>query len=266
MIIKIMLDKIETKSSLQIDSQLLKEYSKLTAHFQPIFSSKDGRIFAYEALARHEDDRVKIIDLIYEAKKNGSIHILDMFCRRNAIKCAKEQFDDEFLFINICPETIFQNTHEKGITDRIVEEFNFPKDRIVLEITENFLANDYTPLLKTICYYKEAGYKIAIDDFGAGFGGPKLLSISCSEYLKPDFVKIDKHFINTIKFNHFSYSFVEFVMRICHDTNISVIAEGIENYEQLSECVKLGIDYLQGFFLGKPQKSITEFQLYYACK
>lgn len=245
-------------NSYQAEDSLIRTYSELTVHFQPIFSSKDGKIYGYEALARHRSRNINVLEMFNNARANGTIHLLDMICRRNAIKEAKEQGISEYLFINICPDTILQNNIETDLTDRLVREFAFPKEKIVLEITEYSMIDDYKPLLRTVFYYKELGYKIAIDDFGAGFGGPKLLSM-----ISPDFVKIDKYFVRTIYENFFSKSFVEFILNACHTLNIMVIAEGIEKYEQLSECVKLGVDYLQGFYLGRPQKRINEFKFCY---
>jgi len=241
---------LQTENNLN-QSKLGLLYSKLTVHFQPIFSSKSGKIFGYESLTRHISMSLNIKDLFLEAKKNGSIFILDMICRRNAIKKASEQNINSYLFINICPETLFYPQHEIGITDRFSEEFGFPKDKIVLEITEQSAIENYEVFIKSVSYYKKRGYKIAIDDFGAGFGGPKLLSI-----LEPDIVKIDRHFINTMEENHFSKSFIEFTVSVCHRLNIMVVAEGIETATQLKETVNAGVDLLQGFYLGKPQEKI----------
>lgn len=245
--------------SSQVDNSLIKIYSELTVHFQPIFSSKDGKIYGYEALARHRTKNINILELFNSAKINGTLCLLDMICRRNALKEATSQGINEYLFINICPDTFLQDCLDADVTERLTKEFAFPKEKIVLEIAEYSIIDDYKPLLKKVFYYKELGFKIAIDDFGAGFGGLKLLSM-----ISPDFVKIDRYFVRTIYENFFSKSFVEFILNACHTLDIMVIAEGIENYQQLSECVKLGVDYLQGFYLGKPQKNIYEFQLCYA--
>lgn len=249
---------LQTEDNITQSKSLGLSYSKLTVHFQPIFSSMSGKIFGYESLTRNISMSLNIKELFLEAKKNGSIFILDMICRRNAIKKASEQNIDGYLFINICPETLFYPQHEIGITDRFAEEFSFPKDKIVLEITEQSAIENYEIFIKSVSYYKRRGYKIAIDDFGAGFGGPKLLSI-----LEPDIVKIDRHFINTMEENHFSKSFIEFTVSVCHRLNIMVVAEGVETASQLKEVVNAGVDLLQGFYLGKPEEKI---QYHYVTK
>ncbi len=233
-------------------------YSELTIHFQPIFSAREGKIFGYEALTRHRYKSFNIKELFLEAKKDGSLYLLDMICRRNALKRAFEEGIDSYLFINICPETLCHPEHEIGLTDTFAEEFGFPKEKIVLEITEQSAIENYELFLKAVSYYRKRGYKIALDDFGAGFGGPKLLSI-----IDPNIVKIDRFFIKNIEENFFSRSFIEFISSVCHSLNIMIVAEGIENSNQLREVISLGADLLQGFYLGKPQERINKHQKLY---
>jgi len=228
-------------------------YSQLTVHFQPIFYSKTSKVFGYEALTRHKQKKINIKKLFDYAKSKGSIYLLDMLCRRNAIKEASKQRLKDYLFINICPETLLDPQHTIGLTDRFTEEFNFPKEKIVLEITEQTAIDNYKVFIKSVCYYKNLGYKIAIDDFGAGFGGPKLLSL-----IKPDIVKIDRHFISCLKENPICKSFVSFTVNLCHDIGIMVVAEGIENQLDLIEALKLQIDLLQGYYLGMPTPNIED--------
>ncbi len=248
---------LQTEKQLTVNSDL--HYSELTIHFQPIFNAKTGKIYGYEALTRHKSKSINVKELFLRAKKNGSIFLLDMICRRNAIREASRQNLEGFLFINICPESLCYPQHEIGITDRFVEEFNFPKERIVFEITEQSAIDNYEIFINSISYYKQRGYKIAIDDFGAGYGGPKLLSI-----LNPHIVKLDRHFIHTLEGNHFSKSFIEFTTSACHSLDIMVVAEGIETITQLSKAISLGIDLLQGFYLGKPEEKIKKSNLAYA--
>lgn len=226
-------------------------YNHLTVHFQPIFLTKTGKIFGFEALTRHKSGSINVKKLFDDAKADGTIHILDMICRRNALKEASNQALRDYIFINICPETLLHPQHTFGLTDKFAEEFNFPLERVVLEITEQTAIDNYKIFIESVYYYKNRGYKIAIDDFGAGFGGPKLLSI-----LEPDIVKIDRHFISTMADNYISRSFVEFTISICHEKNIMVVAEGIETQRELNEVIKLGVDLIQGFYLGMPSKLI----------
>lgn len=101
----------------------------------------------------------------------------------------------------LCPEALMYPAHSVGITDELADEWGISKERIILEITEESAIHNCKLFKEAIVYYKKRGYKIAIDDFGAGYGGLKMLSV-----IEPDFVKIDRHFISnidkaTVKFN-----------------------------------------------------------------
>ncbi len=280
---------LQTEKNIYQNISLISLHSELTVHYQPIFSAENGQIFGYEALTRpamnhpeHSDsfssivsgmplldksEIAKLLELVktslngniknffIQAKEKGLIFILDMICRENAIREASRQNLDAFLFINICPETLFHPKHEVGITDRLAEEYGFPKEKIVLEITEETAIENYDLLIESISYYKKRGYKIAIDDFGAGYGGPKLFSL-----LRPDFVKLDRYFIHSVNKDCITKAFIEFTVKICQSLNIKVIAEGIETYEQLLEMKKMEIDFLQGYYLGRPDPKIKKLK------
>ncbi len=234
-------------------------YRELTVHFQPIYSTRLGKVFGYEALARHKNRAINIKNLFLMAKKSGFLFELDMLCRRNAIQEASRQNLNGYLFINICPESLLVPKHEIGLTDKFAEEFKFPKERIILEITEETAIENYELFFEGISYYKSRGYKIAIDDFGAGFGGPKLFSM-----IKPWIVKIDRYFIQTLEDNFISRSFVDYTISVCQQLGIMVVAEGIETQIQLQQAIKFGADLLQGYYLGKPKAEIALLSETYA--
>ncbi len=234
-------------------------FQELTVHFQPIYSTRQGKVFGYEALARHKNKAMNVKNLFIKARELGFLFELDMICRRNAIKEASRQNLQGYLFINICPESLLVPKHEIGLTDKFAEEFRFPKEKIILEITEETAIENYDLFFEGISYYKTRGYKIAIDDFGAGFGGPKLFSI-----LKPRIVKIDRYFIQTLEDNFISRSFVDYTISLCQQLGIMVVAEGIETQRQLKEAIKFGADLLQGYYLGKPKAEIVPITCNYA--
>lgn len=232
----------------------LLDHKLLTSHFQPVFSSRNGTVFGFEALARTissvERPIANIGDLFLQAKACGLISQLDVHCRENAIKNASIAGivqGNASLFINICPETLMDPAHRAGITDELAEEWGIPKKSIVLEVTEESAINNYGIFKEALAYYKESGYKIAIDDFGAGYGGLKMLSI-----IEPDFVKIDRHFISNIDKATVKFNLVHSIATACHRIGIKVIAEGIETEDELKVLLNMGIECLQGFHLARP--------------
>ncbi len=224
----------------------------LTTHFQPIFSSKDGTVYGYEALTRIKEDKrnINIGELFKKAMLTNTISSLDVKCRENAISLASSlgiNHINAYLFINICPETLIDSAHSVGITDELADKWGISKEKIILEITEESAVHNYKLFKDAIVYYKKRGYKIAIDDFGAGYGGLKMLSV-----IEPDFVKIDRHFMSNINKATIKFNLVDFIASACHRIGIKVIAEGIEQEEELKVVMNMGIDLLQGYYLYKP--------------
>jgi diguanylate cyclase (GGDEF)-like protein len=218
---------------------------------QPIYSASTGSVYGFESLIRVRSAPTANIDHLFAAaKKENLTSRLDVISRSYALRKASAeglQNENAFIFINICPETLMDPAHRTGITDDLAEECGISKDRIVIEITEESAIHSYELFKKTVFYYKQQGYKIAIDDFGAGYGGLKMLSI-----IEPDFVKIDRHFISQIERSMIKLNLVDSISLVCNRLGIRVIAEGIERKEELETVLNLGIEHLQGYYLARP--------------
>ncbi len=234
----------------------------LTIHFQTIFSAKEGKIFGYEALTRVKGEHpfADVSEMFRKAALTDTISTLDVCCRENAIKQASLLglgHTNANLFINVCPETMMDRAFRPNITDEMAEKWGIPKDRIILEITEESAIYNYKLFKQSIEYYRSMGYKIAIDDFGAGHGGLKMLSI-----IEPDYVKIDRHFISNIDKAIVKSNLVDSIATACHRMGIKVIAEGIEQQEELEAVLNMGIELLQGYFLHKPSPTLNSDHAY----
>lgn len=235
------------------------ENKSFTAYFQPIFSAKDGSIYGYEALARISETGalVDIGQIFAKAGEVGLLSSLDITCREAALRQAMRLgLHDSYLFLNVCPETLMDPMHQVGITCQLVEECQLSKDKIVLEITEEVAVKDYNLFCTAIDYYRKQGYRIAIDDFGAGYGGLKMLSI-----IEPDFVKIDRHFVAHMQDALVRYNLVDSIATACHRLGIKVVAEGIEQEQDLQAVAGMGIEFLQGYYLARPSPDIYRGQV-----
>ncbi|MDA8078468.1 MAG: GGDEF domain-containing protein [Nitrospiraceae bacterium] len=225
--------------------------NNLEVHFQPVYSARGGAVYGYEALSRVKFGGIDDVGSLFrQARREHLISQLDVLCRENAIKRAAAlgpTLGDTLLFINVCPDTIMDPAHREGITDEFAEEACIAKERIILEITEETAIHNYKSFQKAMVYYRDRGYKIAIDDFGAGHGGLKMLSI-----IEPDFVKIDRHFVQKIDRSTIKLNLVDAIAAVCHRMGIKVVAEGIETEEECRCILKMGIELLQGYFLHKP--------------
>ncbi len=131
----------------------------LTVHFQPIYSARDGGLFAVEALTRTvaPNPFERIDELFRHAILTDTICTLDYHCRENALREAsllgvKER--DLYLFLNVCPEVLTNAEHYPGLTDLFSDKWNIPKERIVLEITEESSIANYKLFRDAVTYYK----------------------------------------------------------------------------------------------------------------
>ncbi|MFZ5906472.1 MAG: GGDEF domain-containing protein [Nitrospirota bacterium] len=229
----------------------------LTVFFQPIYAARTGMLHGYEALTRiqAESSFPTISDLFRQAKQTDIISTLDVYCRENAIRNAVAQGirdRNALLFINICPETLIDAAHKNGLTEEYIERWGLKKEQIILEITEESAIQKFELFKKAVDYYRQRGYKIAIDDFGAGYGGMKMLSI-----IEPDFIKIDRHFISQIDRTTVKYNLVDCIVTACHRMGIQIIAEGIEREEEMIAVLNMDIEFFQGYYLSHPSPALN---------
>lgn len=251
---------LESRSFLQ---SFIRE-NRFDVHFQPIISTAREEVFAYEGLCRiHDKNPFGTIDRLFDqARKCGEICALDMLCRENTVrKAAQHQIEKTGtkLFINVCPTSLQMGGHSAGETERMVKTWGLAKENVVLEVTEQEAVSNYVLFLEAIKYYRSRGFKIAIDDFGAGYGGLKMLSL-----IGPDYVKIDRHFFNDIDSAHINYSLIDSIATICHRLGINVIAEGVETENEAKICQDFDIQLIQGYYCAKPApKLLTRDEIHF---
>jgi diguanylate cyclase (GGDEF)-like protein len=236
------------------------ENKRLTSHFQPIVNLAKGEIFAYEALCRTTGPNPfgNIEEIFHQAKMCGMMLELDMRCRENGILQSAAQnlhARDALLFLNICPTSLLHPDHSFGATGLLAKQHGFSRQDIVLEITEHDAVSNYQLFKKSIDHYRSEGFRIAIDDFGAGYGGLKMLSV-----LEPDFVKIDRHFFRDPQKSSINYTLIDSIATACHRIGIDVIAEGVENVNDLRVCREIGIDLIQGYLIARPSADLVSIE------
>lgn len=224
----------------------------LTSHLQPIFSARSGKVFGYEALLRIAGDNPfgSIADIFRRAIATGCISALDARCLETAVMTAHRFALHEqpvSLFVNVCPETLMNPDISFESIDRLVDLLGFRKEQIILEITEESVVSNYEYFRESLAGFRRKGYKVAIDDFGAGYCGLKMLST-----IEPDFVKIDRHFISGIDRTLVKFNLVDAIAMACHRIGIRVVGEGVEREEELRSLMSTGIELFQGNLLGLP--------------
>lgn len=223
--------------------------SLIKSFYQPIVSLIDGLVIGYEALSRGGDQSsikspLELIDL---AKKYGRLMDLEYLMRKSAIKHFTDKPDDTLLFINIDPDIIKEPSFRDGMTLEFLTLFNLKPENIVFEITENTAISDYDAFRDILRHYRSQGYSIAIDDVGAGYSGLKMIMETV-----PKYIKIDMDLIRDIDITPFKKAMIKALVSFGKDTGVKLIAEGIETTAELSVLLELGVDYGQGYVLGRP--------------
>lgn len=220
--------------------------------FQPIVNTTVGAELGYEALVRGpEGSRLNdAYTLFTSAQENGLLLPLEMLCRELAIQQFVELKLPGKLFLNISPMALLDRRHHPGQTLRLLEQFSLDSGRVVIELSERYPTQDVGLLTLATRHYASMGLQIAMDDLGTGYSGLKLWS-----ELRPDFVKIDRHFVAGVHQDRIKREFVRFIRGIAQRIGCQVIAEGVETAEEYDTLTSLGISILQGFYLGLPQAS-----------
>jgi len=167
----------------------------VTALFQPIVDFNKQSILGYESLIRGPSDSplhnpMMLFDV---ARREGRLTDLDLLCRRTGIKGFKEKRLSGKLFLNTTPQGLFEPGYKTGLTLEFLQEIGLHPEHVVIELTEQYPMNDLRIMGKALSHYRDMGFEIAIDDLGAGYSGLRRWS-----ELRPEYVKIDRHFIQNI--------------------------------------------------------------------
>ena len=229
--------------------------NKLRSVFQPIISLQNGDVIGYEALTRGpKDSKYLNPEILFdEAKTQNLLWDLEITCRKNSIKTFSKHNSDKLLFINIDPAVLKDNHFIKGFTKEILAKYNISPMSLIFEITEKTSIDDYENFSEVIDYYKRQGYKIAIDDVGTGYSG--LTTIAKT---RPNYIKMDMSLITNVTRDNFKKSIIKAFVEFANSTNTKVIAEGIEDVNDLYTLIEIGVHYGQGFLINRPSDKLLE--------
>ena len=227
------------------------------AYFQPILSADSHAVYAYEVLGRFVDNdgAVKSLgDFFSDVNTTDEDALkIDRLVRRYAMRKYAEENRSENLFINIRLAWLAQyvDNPEMEPTIRWMREFGITPDRIVIEITEEEF-NTSDALISVISRYKNAGYRIALDDYGKNASNIDRLAI-----LKPDIIKINGEYIQKSEKSYFYREYLRAVTFFAETLGVEVLYEGIETQRQLDICISSKGRFYQGFLIALPQESMS---------
>jgi EAL domain-containing protein (putative c-di-GMP-specific phosphodiesterase class I) len=231
---------------------------KLCFAFQPIVQTSDGRAYGYEALLRGwREAGFLSIDSVFDVAYLDTVLLsLDMKLRAKALAdFAIWAPSGTKLFYNVDNRVFRPDEDAMGETVAIVVAQGLAPSRMALEISERHEVDGDPGFESVVALCREHGFRIAIDDFGSGYAGLKLLHMS-----EPDIVKIDRHFVSGSGNEPRKAAFLEKIVGMAHLMGVTVVAEGVETEAELDVCVEAGVDMVQGFFLARPKIGPEAFE------
>jgi diguanylate cyclase (GGDEF)-like protein len=237
------------RTLLEVDLRQAVATDALVPYYQPLVSLEQGRIVGFEMLARWDHPARGVLppDLFIPiAEDIGLIGELSMNLIRRALKDAATWDPTLFLSVNIAPDQF----RDPGLAEAILAalaEADFPPGRLEVELTETALVADLQTARMTISKLKDAGVRIAIDDFGKGYS-----SLYYLRELPFDVVKIDQAFVNTRRTNQESPKIIAAVIGLSEALGLTTVAEGIEEGIDADWLRAQGCKVGQGYFYSRP--------------
>jgi EAL domain-containing protein (putative c-di-GMP-specific phosphodiesterase class I) len=211
--------------------------------YQPIVSWSKRSVFAYEALLRCREPNLPHPGAVLDAAERlGRVHELGQATRRNAIESLSRLPPDVILFLNLHPSDLLDP--QLFATDGPLAAV---ADRIVLEITERASLHDMSDVRARIASLRKLGFRIALDDLGAGYAG-----LTSFTLLEPDIVKLDMALVRDLHREPKKQTLVRTMIAMCKELGIIVTGEGIETPEERDELARSGCDLMQGYLFARP--------------
>lgn len=226
------------------------EHARIQTIFQPILDPQGRGILGYEALSRGPStSRLHSpLELFAAALRANCTVALEECCLGRAIQRFRTASLHGRLFLNISPFTLLAAQSLPTRLANLLAKLGLPANRCVLEITEQSLVDDYAAVRRALDALREIGCEIAVDDLGAGYSGLKTWS-----ELRPDYVKIDRYFVSDIHADGVKAEILRSIVEMSRAIGSRVIAEGVETAEECTELLDIGVDFLQGYYFGRPQ-------------
>lgn len=242
-----------------IDQKMLSalNHNNLTVVYQPQFDLASGEVTLYEALVRWEDEDLGTItpdELIPIAEENGLIHNIGAFVLEEASTLAS-LWNDQGRHVGISVNTSvreFSNAQMKNKVMDILNKTKCPANCIQFEITEKFAfqAEEENSIVLQMKELQDAGIEFSLDDFGTGYA-----SFRYMQHLPITKVKIDRVFIDSLTTQPKTQQLVEGMIRFSKSMGLYTVAEGVETLEQYKLLEKMGVDAVQGYYIGMPVPS-----------
>lgn len=225
--------------------------------YQPIVSMHTGACYGYEALVQGHRGFgfADPAALLNAAHRLGVLHRADIVLRQKALDgfCRLSGAPNTRLFFNLDVRVLDAEDYRPGITAALLARVNLDPSSVCFEIPESSLDTDMAKAETIRGRYREQLFQVAIDEFGSGAAGLKMLY----EH-QPDLVKINRYFIRQIERDDKKKLFVSSIVNLAHVLGVSVIAVGIETEREFLVCREIGCDLAQGYFIARPTQQADD--------
>ena len=217
--------------------------------YQPIMKLKERTVLGFEALSRGpRGSGLEGADALFGAATEHNLLVeLDRLCRKRALLSSGRIPSNAKIFVNTLPATIRDPQFRGKALIDFLDRAQVSPDRIVIEITEKLVIDNYNLFRETMAYFTDLGMSFAVDDVGAGYSG--LESIA---RLKPNYLKIDMLLVRDVHVSLVNREMVKAIIALGHGIGSEVIAEGIHTDEEARALSDMGVDWGQGYLLARP--------------
>jgi PAS domain S-box-containing protein len=217
----------------------------LSMVFQPIVHARTGALFGVEALMRTSEPSLPTPDAVLDAaSKLGRLPLVGRKVRSLCGSIFAARSDNTVLFVNLHPNDL----HDIDLIDEGAVLTTIAS-RVILEVTERASLDSSQQMHERIGRLRQLGFRLAIDDIGAGYSG-----LTSFTELTPEIVKIDMTLVRDVHTSAAKQRTIGALCRLCHEAGTLVVAEGVETLDERDTLVNLGCDLLQGYLLGKPNR------------
>lgn len=219
--------------------------------YQPIVNPATRAVFGYEALLRSEEPALPNPGAVLDAAARlGRIQDVGRVVWRKVPESIGEAPPGTAFFVNLLARDLADEALVSPSSALVASA-----SRIVLEITERSSLEEVPDARRVVERLKALGFRIAIDDLGAGYAGLNSFAV-----LEPNFVKLDITLVRDVHTSPVKQKLIRSMAKLCREMDVTVVAEGIEKAEERDLVVELGCDLLQGFLLARPGKPFPSVQ------
>jgi len=224
-----------------LESRFRRALDRIAMAYQPIVAWSQRRVYAYEALVRSTEASLANPGALFDAaERTNRLRELGRVIRGSVARAGGE--GSGMLFVNLHPMDL--DDEELLSRDAPLSQI---ADRVVLEITERASLGMVPNVRSRVDSLRKLGYRIAVDDLGAGYAGLTTFTL-----LQPDFVKLDMSLVRDIDADTTRQRVVGTMTSLCRELGMSVVAEGIETVAERDTVLTLGCDLLQGYLFARP--------------